>query len=187
MVSELTQMLRRWKGADAGVEALLVERLYPEIHAVAERQLRRFPGVQTLQATEVVHEAFERLREQDFADVNDRVHFFAIAATVIRRFLVDHLRRKGSQKRGEDVVHVALDDLLPGEAAAAAATSDWLEIDRALSELGRLDAGCARVVEMRVFGGLTVEEVAQVLETSESTVNRQWRFARSWLGSRLGP
>jgi len=85
------------------------------------------------------------------------------------------------------VVHVALDDLLPGEAAAAAASSDWLEIDRALSELGRLDAGCARVVEMRVFGGLTVEEVAQVLETSESTVNRQWRFARSWLGSRLGP
>lgn len=187
--ANLTQLLRAWKGSDAHLENRLVEQIYPEIHAIAQKQLRRFPGLHTLQTTEIVHEAFERMRRQDFAQLSDRAHFYAIAGTVVRRMLVDHLRRKGSVKHGAEVAHVPLEQWIQDEdqrrAQVGSESIDWLELDRALNELNTLDARAARVVELRVFSGLTVEEISSVFECSTATVNRQWRFARAWLASHL--
>lgn len=183
---DMTQLLKRWRAGDSNSENELIALIYPELHAVAERQLSKFPGVRTLQTTEVVHEAFERLRGQNFGTLSDRAHFFAIAATVVRRLLVDYLRQKSAEKRGGGVLAVQLDDVLADEAEGAApSTVDWLELDQALSELARIDVECVKIVEMRVFAGLTLDEIADILKVSVSTVSRQWRFARAWLARRL--
>lgn len=187
--SNLTQLLRSWRGSDCAVEAELVAQIYPEIHRVAELQLFKFPGIRTLQTTEVVHEAFERMRRKNYTELSDRSHFYAIAATIIRHLLVDHLRAKTSQKRGDGIGNASLDEAIRAEEDTSGTsphtTVDWLEVDQALTQLGKEDPTTARIVEMRVFGGLTTSEIAEVMDLSEATVGRHWRFARAFLGTLL--
>ena len=186
--SSVTALLRAWKSGDPHAESALVAAIYPALRDLARGQLGRFPGVRTLQPTELVHEAYERLHRQQAVAWEDRSHFYAMAATAIRSVLVDYLRQKSSQKRGGDVARVALD----GEAAEGASSEpsagiDWLELDSALSALAAFNPDCVRVVEMRVFSGLGVEEIANVMGSSTATVGRQWRFARAWLAEQLAP
>lgn len=187
MDRSITDCLKRWKSGDRAVEEELVCLLYPRLREVAGLQLARFPGAHTLQATELVHEAFERLQRQQAVDWRDRSHFLAIAAITVRRFLVDHLRQKGSLKRGGDLVLQPLDTSVGEQVSAPSAEIDWIEVDEALSDLRALDEASASVVELRVFGGLTVEEAAEVMGVSTATVGRQWRFGRAWLADRLEP
>lgn len=183
--ARITDLLHAWKGGDRSVENTLIERIYPVLHDLARAQLFRSGGPATLRATELAHEAYERLHRQQGVDWRDRSHFFAIAATVIRRVLVDHVRQRHSAKRGGGTVVVALDERLSGELPTQPDGVDWLALDQALDGLERMDSDCARVVELRVFSGLTVDEVADVLGSSSATVGRQWRFARAWLGRQL--
>ncbi|MEZ5464216.1 MAG: ECF-type sigma factor [Lysobacteraceae bacterium] len=185
--SSVTQLLDAWKRGDRSVENELAIRIYPVLRDIARSQVRRNAGVLTLSATELANEAYERLHDQRSVDWRNRQHFFAIAATVIRRVVIDYLRMRSADKRGGDVVFVALDESQDAEEEALQGKDliDWLALDHAMSELAEVDADCARVVELRLFSGLTVEEVAAVLDSSTATVGRQWRFSRAWLSQRL--
>lgn len=161
--------------------------VYPLLRKLAQAQLSRVGGDPTLQATELVHEAYERLQMQSRVEWKDRSHFMAICATVLRRVLIDELRHRDRAKRGGGLEHVTLSPALVESIAGEAGGVDWLELDAALSALTEVDARAARIAELRLFGGLEVEEVAEVTGTSTATVGRQWRFARAWLTSRLAP
>jgi RNA polymerase sigma factor (TIGR02999 family) len=185
--SSVTALLQAWKSGEAGAESALMSTLYPMLRELARNQLSSFPGVRTLQPTELVHEAYERLQRQQQVQWEDRGHFYAMAATVIRSILIDHLRQKSSQKRGGDVVRVDLDAQVDRVESAESEPLDWLELDSALQGLAAINADFVRVVEMRVFAGLGAEEIAQVMNSSTATVGRQWRFARAWLAEHLSP
>lgn len=185
--SSVTALLHAWKSGDARAESALVAAIYPVLRDLARGQLGRFPGVRTLQPTELVHEAYERLHRQQAVNWEDRSHFYAMAATAIRSVLVDHLRQKSSQKRGGDVVKLALDSEIAEQSGRDVGPLDWLELDSALTALAAINPDCVRVVEMRVFSGLGVEEIAGVMGSSTATVGRQWRFARAWLAEQLAP
>lgn len=185
--TSVTALLQAWRSGTAGAESALMSALYPILRDLARNQLSRFPGARTLQPTELVHEAYERLQRQRQVDWENRSHFYAMAATAIRSILVDHLRQKSSQKRGGDAVRIDLDAQIDRIESAQPAPLDWLELDSALQALTAINADCVRVVEMRVFGGLGVEEISQVMNSSTATVGRQWRFARAWLAEHLSP
>ena len=182
----VTELLIAWKGGDRSVESALATSIYPMLRDVARSQVRRNAGVLTLAATEVAHEAFERLQRQQLVDWRNREHFFAIAATVTRRVVIDYLRQRSAEKRGGELVFVALDDADADSLAIDDQLIDWLALDQALGRLGEMDADCLRVVELRLFSGLSVDEIAEVMQSSTATVGRQWRFARVWLSERLG-
>ena len=181
----ITQLLESWKRGDRSVENRLAALIYPVLRELARAQLRRGGGALTLAATELVHEAYERLHRQQQVDWQNRSHFFAIAATIMRRVVVDHLRQRSAEKRGGEAVLVPLDVAMAEELAAPSDSVDWLALDQALSALAGIDTECARVVELRLFSGLTVEAIAEVLGSSTATVGRQWRFARVWLAEQL--
>ena len=136
----------------------------------------------TLQPTALVHEVYIRLVDQRRVTWHDRAHFFGVAAQLMRRILVDHARRHAAAKRGDGALCVSVDDVRD---LAAAENLSILTLDHALSRLNQVDPGLARVVELRAFGGLTIEEAAQVLDTSPSTVKRNWRMAKAWLTREL--
>ena len=152
---------------------------------LARAQVRRNAGELTLQATELANEAYAKLYQQQSVDWQNREHFYAIAATVIRRVVVDYLRQRGSEKRGGGLPFVALHEVTEDLSPAIDDSVDWLAIDQALNELQLLDSECARVVELKFFSGLTTDRIADVCGSSVATVGRQWRFARAWLGQRL--
>jgi RNA polymerase sigma factor (TIGR02999 family) len=174
---EITRHLQAWGEGDPQAVDRLFPLVYRELRRLARGRLRRERDG-TLSATALVHEAYLRLVDQTRADVRDRGHFFAIASKVMRRILVDHARRRGAQKRGGDDARVTLDEARLAEAAPAA---DVLAIDEALERLERLDERLARTVELRFFGGLSVEETAAALGISEATVKRDWSKARLFL------
>lgn len=182
----ITELLDAWKRGDRSVEAALVAQVYPVLREIAGAHARRHGGMLTLGPTELVHEAYERLHRQRGRDWHSRVHFFAVAANVVRSVAIDYLRQRGAEKRGGDLLFVPLDSVAGERLPAHGGAIDWLEFDQALTTLAATDADCARVVELRVFGGMTVEEVATVLGSSTATVGRQWRFARVWLADRIG-
>ncbi|MCB1601744.1 MAG: sigma-70 family RNA polymerase sigma factor [Xanthomonadales bacterium] len=182
----LTDLLGRWRAGDPAVEQELMSRVYPVLRELAAAQARRNSGVLTLQATELAHEAYERLVRLDQMDWTDRNHFYAVAATVIRRVVVDHLRVKGRVKRGGSLPLVALHELSEDQVPVIEESVDWLSIDEAMESLAQLDRDCARVVELKFFSGLTTDKIAEVLGSSVATVGRQWRFSRAWLGKQLG-
>jgi RNA polymerase sigma factor (TIGR02999 family) len=186
LTPSVTELLDAWKQGDRSVENALAARIYPVLRDLAKSQVRRNAGLLTLSATELAHEAYERLHQQQRVDWRNRQHFFAIAATVMRRVVIDYLRMRSADKRGGETVFVSLDDSREAEATESDTMIDWLALDHALDELTRSDADCARVVELRLFSGLTVEEIADVTASSTATVGRQWRFARTWLSQRLG-
>ena len=156
----------------------LVDDAYGELRRVADRYVRR-ERAQTMQATELVHEAYLRLARDAPARWENRAHFIAIAAIAMRRLLVERARRRGAAKRGGPNVQITLDESLL--ASSPDATIDLVALDRALSRLSTLDAAHARVVELRYFGGLSVEETAAAMGLSPATIKRHWTLARAWL------
>jgi RNA polymerase sigma factor (TIGR02999 family) len=181
----VTAALRAWRDGDDDAEDALLRLVYPELHRRAARLLARERPDHTLQPTALIGELYLRLVDQRVADWNDRAHFFAIAARLMRRVILDHARRHGAGKRGGGRRHVSLEQA--GEIAVGSANdlAELEALDEALAELAREDATAAAVVELRFFGGMTVEETAAVLELSTATIGRQWRAARAWLHDRL--
>jgi RNA polymerase sigma factor (TIGR02999 family) len=177
----ITQLLKEW--GDGSREALdrLIPLVYNELHTLASRQLAREWRPNRLQTTVVVHEAYIKLFGQREVDWQNRGHFFALAAKVIRRILVDHARRESSEKHGQGSVRVALEEAAASPATTLVDAVDALALDRALQELEQLDPEQGRIVELRFFAGLTVEETAAAVGTSPATVKREWAIARAWL------
>lgn len=179
---DITVLLDEWNRGDRGALDRLLPHVYAELRNVARRQLRHERGGHTLQPTALVHEAYVRLVDQRKVDWRDRAHFFGVASQIMRRILVDHARRQSASKRGDGIRPVSID-----HAAHVTTTSeiDVLALDGALVSLATVDPRLARIVELRAFAGLTIEEVAHVLNTSVSTVKREWRAARAWLTREL--
>jgi RNA polymerase sigma factor (TIGR02999 family) len=183
--SGITRLLEQWKDGDRSVENALAERIYPILRAQAQAQVKRNGAALTLRATELANEAYERLVEQRSVDWRSRDHFFAIAATVLRRVAVDYVRQRRAEKRGGDVVVLPFDQVDADELAIAVPSVDWLEMDQALTELAKVDENLVQLIELRVFAGLGIEQIAKVTGASTATVGRRWRFARAWLTERL--
>jgi len=171
-----TQLFLRWRRGEPGALEQLLPAVYEEMRSLAAANLRFERPGHTLQPTALVHEAYLRLVSSPELTVNDRAHFMVLAARAMRRVLADHARRRHAVKRGEDPVQVTLTDL-----AATPKSVPADDLDAALESLAQLDERQAQVVELRFFGGLTVEEVAEVLNISAGSVKRDWTHARAWL------
>lgn len=181
---DVTRLLADWRNGDRSAMDRLIPLVYPELHAIAGRLLRRGRGSPTLQTTVLVHEAYLRLVRQTGADWRDRARFFGIAATIIRNILVDRARSRQALKRGGGVPKMVLDENLE---CPRQRSLDVLALDDALLDLARLDPQQSRIVELRFFGGLTIEETAEVLEVSASTVKRDWILAKTWIFQTMSP
>jgi RNA polymerase sigma factor (TIGR02999 family) len=181
----ITQLLAQWKNGDRSVENALIAEVYPLLRSVAASQVRRVGGQLTLSATELAHEAYIRLQRQQSVDWQNRDQFFAIAATVVRRVLVDYLRERHADKRAGGKLMIALDDVQAGELSQPSEIVDWIALDQALTKLQALDVEVARVVELKLFSILNADQIAGACESSVATVGRQWRFAKSWLAKEL--
>jgi RNA polymerase sigma factor (TIGR02999 family) len=181
----ITSLLQRWQAGDGEALERLMPLVYAELHGIAARSLSRERPSHTLQSTALVHEAFLKLVDQRRVDWQSRAHFFGLAAQLMRRILVDHARRAHRVKRGSNAPRVALDDAGPLADGTATDPADALTLDRALRELETIDARQGRIVELRFYGGLTIEETAAVLEMSPATVKRDWAMARAWLHRRI--
>jgi RNA polymerase sigma factor (TIGR02999 family) len=179
--SEATLLLRAWGGGDRGALDRLTPIVYEELRRLARRYLKNERPGHSLQATALVNEAYIRLANYKHMQWQDRNHFFAVSARLMRRILVEHARRH-NLKRGGGVQHVALEE---SAVVGGGRPGALLALDEALNELARLDARKAQVVEMRFFGGLSVEEVAGVLRVSPITVMRDWTTAKAWLYRKL--
>jgi RNA polymerase sigma factor (TIGR02999 family) len=176
--AEITRLLRAWGGGDQAAMDELAPLVYGELRRMAHRYLRRENPGNTLQPTALVNEAYLRLVDVNSVTWEDRAHFFAVSAQMMRRILVDAARARATGKRGGGAVHLDLNesiDAIPDRGRQLVA------LDEALDSLAQLDPRKARVVEMRFFGGLTAEETAEVLKISAPTVLRDWKLARAWL------
>jgi RNA polymerase sigma factor (TIGR02999 family) len=180
---DITGLLDDWTRGDRGALDRLLPVIYAELRRIAIRQLRHERNGHTLQPTALVHEAYMRLVDQRSVGWHDRAHFFGVAAQVMRRVLVDHARRQSAKKRGYRAQQVPLEDIV----APPPDPVPVLALDHALSRLQQLDPGLAHIVELRAFGGLTIEEAAHVMNVSASTAKRGWRTARAWLIRELAP
>ncbi len=178
--SDVTRLLREWSAGDPSAADRLLPVVYGELHRLAASYLRRERTGHTLQPTALVNEAWLRLAGQG-SPWQNRAHFLGVAAQAMRRILVDHARRKSAQKRGGDGVRVTLADV----AAKETDEVDLVRLDVALEKLAALDERQARMVTMRFFAGLTVEEAAEALGVSEKTIKRDWAAARAWLHREL--
>jgi RNA polymerase sigma factor (TIGR02999 family) len=176
-VEEVSTLLRAWSGGDPGALARLTPIVYDELHRLARRFMKRERPGHSLQTTALVNEAYTRLVDYKRMQWQDRAHFFAVSAQLMRRILVEHARRH-NLKRGGGVQHVSLDE---ATIVGADGDTDLVALDDAMNALARLDPRKVQVVEMRFFGGLSVEETAEVLKVSPVTVKRDWRSARTWL------
>jgi RNA polymerase sigma factor (TIGR02999 family) len=175
--TDVSTLLRAWSNGDQGALEKLTPIVYHELHCLARRHMRRERPGHSLQTTALVNEAYVRLVDYKRMQWQNRAHFFAVSAQLMRRILVEHARRH-NLKRGGGVVHVSLDDaaMVGGNKA-----TDLVALDDALNTLARLDPRKVQVVEMRFFGGLSVEETAEVLRVSSITVMRDWSTAKAWL------
>jgi RNA polymerase sigma factor (TIGR02999 family) len=177
--ADVTGLLLQWSHGDGEALERLLPVIYEECRRIAARQLRRERADHTLDPTALVHELYLRLVDQRRTTWENRAQFFGISACLMRRILVDHARARHAAKRGGTAIFVSLD--AAGDTAAASAALDVLAIDEALERLAVQDADQLRIVELRFFAGLTVEETAHVLGRSARTVKREWRLARAWL------
>jgi RNA polymerase sigma-70 factor, ECF subfamily len=178
---EVTRLLNAMQGGQRDAEASLMDLVYNELRRLASSYLRRERPDHTLQATALVHEAYLKLTDQN-ATWQNRAHFFGVAAQVMRRILVDHARAFQAEKRGGGQAKISLDEAL---LLSSAESRELLDLNDALTELAAFDPRLARVVELRFFAGLTVQEAAEVLDCATRTVNRDWRTAQAWLRRRL--
>ena len=179
----VTELLLRWGCGDEGALERLIPLVYQELHRIARRCMAGERVGHSLQATAIVNEAFVRLVDGKAVAWNDRAHFLAVSARVMRRILVDHARARKYQKRGGDAVRVSFDEALV--VSSDDLHPDFVVLDAALEALAKIDERKSRVVEMRFFGGLSVEETATALNVSPATVMGDWRFARAWLRREL--
>jgi RNA polymerase sigma-70 factor, ECF subfamily len=174
----VTELLRAWTDGDDGALERLTPLVAAELRRLARAHMRRERQGHTLQTTALMNEAFLRLTDARRVRWQDRSHFIGMAARLMRRVLVDHARSRGYVKRGGNVRRVTLDE---GLVAAGEPALDVVELDRALEALAAVDARKSRVIDLRFFGGLSVEETAEVLQVSTDTVKRDWRLAKLWL------
>ncbi|MET0656884.1 MAG: sigma-70 family RNA polymerase sigma factor [Steroidobacteraceae bacterium] len=199
----VTQLLAQWRGGSERAFAELTGILYDELRELAQRHLRRERAGHTMQKTALVHEAFVRLVAQQGVDWQSRAHFFALASKLMRRILVDYARARSANKRGGGAAVLSLDEMNePGESGERSAMEsttptalqhldshtreDLSAIDAALQRLEQIDPRQAQIVEMRYFGGLTIEQTAEAAGVSDATVKREWTLARAWLKRELG-
>ncbi len=183
--SDVTGLLLRWSEGDAAALRRLLPLVYGELRRIARTQLRRDRPNQTLAPTALVHELYLRLVDQSRASWHDRAHFYAVAANLMRRVVVDHARARQAEKRGGGTLTISLDQVdeneLPRAGGRRGAEAEMLAVDGALTRLAAVDPDQARIIELRFFAGLTVEETAHVLKRSPRTVKREWRLAKAWL------
>ncbi|MDQ6887654.1 MAG: sigma-70 family RNA polymerase sigma factor [Gemmatimonadota bacterium] len=181
--SDVTALLIAWSGGERSAADRLIPAVYEELHRQAARAMRREGHEHTLQPTALVNEAYLRLVDQRRVEWRNRAHFFGIAAEVMRRVLVDHARGRLAAKRGGGGQRLTLGSAV--DVSAGEGDADVLALHDALERFALLDPGQARVVEMRYFGGLTIEETAEALGVSPATVKREWALARAWLRREL--
>lgn len=175
---EITELLQAWRGGDPQALDRLTPRIYGELYRSARLSMRREREGHTLQTTALINELFLRMSDLRKVDWQSRAHFFAVCARQMRRILTDSARSRQSDKRGGMVCVVSLEE---APETSAAPSTDVLLLDAALKELEKFDERKARVVELRFFGGLSVEEVGEVLAVSPETIARDWRLAKAWL------
>jgi RNA polymerase sigma factor (TIGR02999 family) len=180
---DITSLLVAWRGGDGQARDALAPLVYQELRRIARRHMRGEQPDHTLQTTALANEAWLRLIDLHRVQWQDRAHFFALASTMMRRVLVEAARARRTSKRGGDAPQVTFD---PALELKRADLGEVLELDDALTGLERIDPRKSRVVELRFFGGLSVEETAKVLDVSAATVARDWTFARTWLQRELG-
>jgi RNA polymerase sigma factor (TIGR02999 family) len=181
---DLTRLLHEWSDGREDALELLLPEVYGELRRLASSYFRRERADHTLQPTALVHEAFLKLIDQRAVRWQSRAHFFGIAAQAMRRILVDHARAHAAGKRGDGVRPLALEDV-DARAPAGLPDIDLLALDLALTRLAEHDPQQSRVVELRYFGGLTIDETAEVLHISSATVGREWTVAKAWLYAEL--
>ena len=182
LTHNITHLLKEWSDGDQSAFDELTPLVYEELRQQAARYLRRERAGHTLQTTALIHEAYLRLVDAKDVHWQSRAHFFAIAANLMRRILVDHARKRDAEKRGGTQILLTLNDVF----AAQETDVDLLAIDEALDRLAKIDAQQAQIVELRFFSGLTVEETAAALSISPKTVKRDWSVARAWLRREIG-
>jgi RNA polymerase sigma factor (TIGR02999 family) len=183
-VGPVSELLHAWAGGDLRARDALVPLVYHELRKRASGYLRHERPDHTLQATALVHEAFLRLAGRDRVAWQNRGHFYAVAAQMMRRILIDHARERRAAKRPGAQIRVDLDDQIP---APEPPGCDVLLLDEALRDLSAMDARQGRIVELRYFGGLSEQEVADTLSLSRATITREWKRARAWLYHRMTP
>jgi RNA polymerase sigma-70 factor (ECF subfamily) len=176
----ITLLLDQWAQGDRVVENKLIETLYPYIHKLAHFQLKS-KSASALQTTEVVNEAFIKLNNHKALDWKNKNQFLAIAAKVIRSVIIDQYRAENSHKRGGEHHHLTLDRIQEIIEEPDQAQINWLELDDLITQLSEIDEAAASVVEYKIFGGLTIPEMASVMAVSESTISRNWQFAKTWI------
>jgi RNA polymerase sigma factor (TIGR02999 family) len=181
---DVTQLLRSLRGGDNDAESRLMSLIYRELHDIAARLMRRERRDHTLQATALVNAAYVRLADRGAADWKDRAHFFGVAAQVMRHILIDHARQRLSHKRGAGVGALRLDEAL---VITPNRLEELLVLDDVLRKLEKEDPRASHVVVYRFFGGLTVEEIAEIMRVAPRTVKRDWNYARAWLKAELKP
>lgn len=175
---EITQLLLAWRNGDDSALERLIPLVYDELYRVARGYMNREQADHTLQATALVNEVYLRLIDAQHVEWQNRIQFFGISARLMRQILVDVARQRQQQKRGGEVQQVSLDEALT---VSNQPTSDLVALDDALNELAKLNQRQCQVVEMRFFGGLSEEEIAEVLQISPRTVRNDWSFAKVWL------
>ncbi len=180
--AEITKLLRAWGGGDGAALDRLAPMVYTELRAMARRYMRREGPGNSLQATALVHEAYLKLVDLQVAEWQDRAHFFAIAARMMRRILVDSARARDAGKRGGGAPRLELNESLDGQPMR---DDQMVKLDDALQALAKFDARKAQVVELRFFGGLSTEETGEVLKISVPSVLRDWKLARAWLAREM--
>jgi RNA polymerase sigma factor (TIGR02999 family) len=180
--SDVTGLLCRWSAGDEEALDQLMPLVYQELRRLARQYLQRERGDHTLQPTALVHEAYLRMVDQTRVQWQNRAQFFGVAAQFMRRILVDHARSHVAAKRGAQAEHISLDEAQISPEARAA---DLLELDAALTELAIVDGRKSRVVELRFFGGLSIDETAEMMGVNPATVRRDWTVAKTWLHHRI--
>src|SRR5580698_732183 len=176
--SEITQLLHAWRGGDSQALERLTAIVYHELHRMAQRYMAREREGHTLQTTALIGEVYLRLVKVNEIKWQDRAHFFAVCAQLMRRILTNFARSHGYQKRGAGAPHIPLNEAM---LISAEPPVDLVALEQALTRLGETDLRKSKVVELRFFGGLTIEETAEVLQISNETVMRDWTVARAWL------
>jgi RNA polymerase sigma factor (TIGR02999 family) len=179
---EITQLLQAWRQGDERALEKLTPQVYRELHVAAKRCMARERDGHTLQTTALINELYLRLSDLKLIDWQNRAHFFALCARQMRRILTDQARARQSHKRGGGAEPLSFDEAL---AVAPEMSSDLVAVDEALNRLAKVDERKSQVVEMRFFGGLSIEETAEVLKVSPDTVMRDWRLAKAWLSREL--
>ena len=180
--SDVTGLLDEWARGDQRALDRLLPLVYDELRRIAARQLRRERAGHTLQPTALIHEAYLKLVDQRRVDWRNRAHFYGVACRVMRRLLVDHARRHNADKRGNGFEYVTIEEALN---IRAASQTSVLELEHVIGRLEKLDPDLARLVELRAFGGCTLEEAADVMNVSRSTAKREWRTAKAWVTREL--